>query len=53
MIKKMDRKYVRRRRVVGFIAGAVMLVAAYYVVNHIWWTGTSYCWGSSQKCIGL
>jgi len=51
---KMDRKYVRRRRVVAFIfVGIPLLVGAYFLVNNIWWTGTGYCWGSSVKCLGI
>jgi hypothetical protein len=52
MIKKMDRKYVIRRRVVFGALGLIGLVAAYYLVNHIWWTGSSFCWGDMQKCVG-
>jgi len=50
---KMDRKYVNRRRWVVFIfIGIPLLVISYYLVNHIWWTGTGYCWGTMQKCVG-
>ena len=50
---KMERKYVRRRRIVSIIIGAVVLVIAYYLINHIWWTGNGYCWGTMEKCVGL
>jgi len=51
---KMEKKFVRRRRVVAFIVvGIPLLIAAYYLVNHVWWTGTGYCWGDSVKCLGM
>jgi hypothetical protein len=51
---KMQRKYVRRRRTAAFIfIGIPALVAAYYVVNHLWWVGNGYCWGTMEKCVGL
>jgi hypothetical protein len=51
---KMERKYVRRRRTVAFIfIGIPLLIVAYYLMSHIWWTGTSYCWGTMEKCVGL
>ena len=53
MIKKMDRKYVIRRRIVFGTLAVVGIIAAYYLVNHIWWTGIGYCWGDSVKCIGI
>jgi hypothetical protein len=53
MIKKMDRKYVIRRRIVFGTLAIVGFIAAFYLVNHIWWTGTGYCWGTSEKCIGI
>ena len=53
MIKLMDRKYVIRRRVVFGTLALVGIIAAYYLVNHIWWTGNGYCWGTSEKCIGI
>ena len=51
---RMEKKFVRRRRVVAFIVvGIPLLIAAYYLVNHVWWTGTGYCWGDSVKCLGM
>jgi len=50
---KMQRKYVIRRRVVFAPFVIVGLVALYYIVNHVWWTGSGWCLGSAQKCIGL
>jgi hypothetical protein len=53
MTKKMDRKYVIRRRIVFGTLGVIAFIAAFYIVNHIWWTGNGYCWGTSEKCIGI
>jgi len=39
----------KRARAIAILLG---LVAIYYIVNHIWWTGTGYCWGSINKCVG-
>ena len=50
---KMDRKYVIRRKVVFGALILIGLICAFYVVNHIWWTGTGYCWGTAEKCVGL
>jgi hypothetical protein len=52
MIKLMDYKYVMRRRMVFVTLAIVGLIAAYYLVNHIWWTGSGYCWGDMIKCEG-
>jgi len=50
---KMDRKYVNRRRAVAFIfIGIPLLVVVYYFATHIWWTGSSYCFGDIYKCEG-
>ena len=50
MIKKMDRKYVVRRRLVFGTLALVGLVVAYYLVNHIWWAGDGFCIGDIYKC---
>jgi hypothetical protein len=51
---KMDRKYVNRRRWVAFIVvGIPLLILAFYVINHIWWTTNGYCWGTPEKCWGM
>jgi len=51
---KMDKVYVNRRRWVAFILiGIPALILSYYIVNHIWWTGTGYCFGSMIQCVKL
>jgi hypothetical protein len=45
-------KLTKRGKRVRAIAILLGLVAIYYIVNHIWWTGTGYCWGSIDKCVG-
>jgi hypothetical protein len=51
---KMDRKYVNRRRWVAFIfIGIPLLLLGYYIMGHIWWTGTGYCINTMEKCVGL
>jgi hypothetical protein len=47
---RMERKYVVRRRVVFGVAALIGIIAAYYLVNHIWWTGNGWCWGDIYKC---
>ena len=49
---KMQRKYVIRRRVVFGTLAIVGLVGMYFLVNHIWWRGSGYCWGDMVKCEG-
>jgi hypothetical protein len=36
--------------VAGFVS-ALALMLAFYVMNHIWWTPTGYCWGSVNDCL--
>jgi hypothetical protein len=45
-------KLTKRGKRVRAIAILLGLVAIYFIVNNIWWTGTNYCWGSIDKCIG-
>jgi len=45
-------KLTKRGKRVRTIAILLGLVAIYFIVNHIWWTGTNYCWGNIDKCIG-
>ena len=49
---KMDKKYVRRRRVVFGIAVAIALYALVQVSGHLWWVGgdEGYCWGEMVEC---
>jgi len=50
---KMGSKYIMRRRVafgVLLIVGFAVLLAGYYLVNHIWWTGNGWCFGDLMKC---
>ena len=41
----MERKYVMRRRVVFGAVALIGIIAAYYLVYHIWWTCNGWCWG--------
>lgn len=36
--------------VAGFVS-ALALVLAFYVMSHIYWTPTGYCWGSFDECL--
>ncbi len=45
-------KLTKRGKRVRAIAILIGLIAIYYIVNNIWWTGTGYCWGSIDKCVG-
>jgi hypothetical protein len=45
-------KLTKRGKRVRAIAILLGLVAIYFIVNHIWWTGTGYCWGDINKCVG-
>lgn len=42
---------------IGLVSTAILALAALYgfyeLVNHIWFDGTGWCWGSGQKCLGL
>jgi hypothetical protein len=53
---KMEKKYIRRRRV-AFALAVVLAVSAlvglYEVVSNLWWVGNGYCWGEFDKCYGL
>lgn len=35
--------------VAGFVS-ALALVLAFYVMSHVYWTPTGYCWGSVNEC---
>ena len=38
----------KRVRALLILAG---IIALYYVSTHVWWTGTSYCWGDLLECM--
>lgn len=38
----------KRVRAVAILAGIILI---YYVINHIWWTPTGYCWGTATECL--
>jgi hypothetical protein len=48
----MERKFVRRRRVVFGLAVAIALYAIFQVSGHLWWVGgeEGYCWGEMIEC---
>lgn len=36
------------------VVAIVAMVWGYmYALNHIWWQGEGYCWGTYAKCIGV
>ena len=41
-------KKQRRIRAVLILAA---IVAAFYIMGHIWWTDSGYCWGSAVECL--
>jgi hypothetical protein len=45
-------KLTKRGKRVRAIAILLGLIAIYYIVNNIWWTGTGYCWGNINECVG-
>jgi hypothetical protein len=46
-------RVTRRGKIVFSITAVIALYGLFYVVNHIWWVGDGYCWGTMQKCVGL
>ena len=53
MTKRMERKFVLRRR--WFFGSLIFIGLAiiFYITGHLWWVGDHYCWGSVQYCEGL
>lgn len=49
----MERKYVIRRRVVGAIAFAALVVTIGFVSTQVWWTDGGYCIGDMFECIAF
>lgn len=47
----MERKFVRRRRIVFSIGVALIGYVIWQVSGNLWWVeGQGYCWGSMSEC---
>lgn len=46
----MHMKLTKRGKRVRAVAILFGIIAIYYILNHIWWVGNGYCWGSMVKC---
>ena len=46
-------RLTRRGKVVLAVVLALAMFGLYQLVNHIWWVGNGWCWGTAQKCLGL
>lgn len=44
-------RLTKRGKRVRAILILLAIVAYYYLVSHIWWTGTGYCWGTGIECM--
>ena len=50
---KMNRKYIRRRRVAFALAVALAVAVGWgfwQVISNLWWVGNGYCWGEMTEC---
>ena len=45
--------YYRVRLAVRIAFWTAVTYGVFYLVNHVWWTGDTYCWGTMRKCVGL
>ncbi len=43
-------KLTKRGKRVRAVVILLGIIAIYYVMNHIWWVGDHYCWGSMVEC---
>jgi len=46
-------RLTRRGKIVIVILAIIALYGFYELVNHIWWVGDRWCFGTAQKCLGL
>jgi len=45
-------RLTKRGRVVVALAILLALAGAVMVSANLWWTGSGYCWGSLNSCMG-
>jgi hypothetical protein len=43
-------KLTRRGKQVRAVLILALIVGAYFVATHLWWTPSGYCWGTMESC---
>lgn len=43
-------RLTKRGKRVRAILILALFLGTYYLINHLWWTGDHYCWGSLLEC---